>query len=202
MQVPAAIYDRIIQAAETHSVDPAIVAAVVYQESGFRTDEVVGDAGESFGSMQLHLRGAGAGCSIHALLDAAFNIDRGTAYLARWLKAYPNNLGRAISAYNWPAWALDHHEPSGYGQAVLRHLAQIENEGLRRHPESADGTPSLLELIDTIWGALERAGGALPKRERVQAVAGGQAHLILLKERLGLDEGHSDLSNWGSSSTI
>lgn len=99
MQVPDDILAHIRSAANKHGVDPALVAAIVETESRF-DPSAVGDEGMSYGLMQLHLQGAGAGHTPEELLDMATNLDLGTAYLRYNLDRFQGDLRMAVSAYN------------------------------------------------------------------------------------------------------
>ncbi len=89
---------EIALAAEKHGVDLAIIAGIVNQESSF-DPEAVGDAGMSFGLMQLHLQGAGSGRDPVWLLEPSNNLDMGTAYYKANLERF-GTVNLALSAYN------------------------------------------------------------------------------------------------------
>jgi len=56
--------------------DPLVLEAIVAAESGFIPDNV-GDAGMSFGLLQNHLKGRGAGHPIDKLKDPVYNLGIG-----------------------------------------------------------------------------------------------------------------------------
>ncbi len=94
----------IMLASRAFDVPAALIAAVIDQESGFNVN-ALGDYDndklpQSFGLMQLNLKGAGYGYTPDMLLNPAFNIMVGTEYLRACMNAFPNNMRLAISAYN------------------------------------------------------------------------------------------------------
>lgn len=95
---PPSQYDPIImQAARTHGVDPALIKAVIKQESGGRNG-LVSSAGAG-GLMQLMPATARSlGCQ--NVMDPQQNIMAGTKYLAQQLKRYNGNVRLALAAYN------------------------------------------------------------------------------------------------------
>jgi|GEM_PF-4870315 len=98
------ILSIIMVASRAYDVQAPLIAAIIDQESGFNI-QALGDRDqegnpESFGLMQLHIRGAGYGYSPDQLLNPAFNVMVGTEYLRACMNAFPNNIKLAISAYN------------------------------------------------------------------------------------------------------
>lgn len=104
------VYDRVIlTASERYGVDPALIKAVIWQESRFQA-AVRGQAGE-FGLMQIRdeaaLEWAGAerlsGFEPEHLLDPGTNTLAGTWYLRRLLLRYghtDNPIPYALADYN------------------------------------------------------------------------------------------------------
>jgi soluble lytic murein transglycosylase len=99
----------ILQAAQRYGVDPALIKAVVWQESRFDA-EVVGTAGE-VGLMQVtEIAGmewadsiGWTGFETNALFNPYTNTMAGTFYLARALKRYlalDDSLPYALAEYN------------------------------------------------------------------------------------------------------
>jgi len=97
--IPNWLYILILIHAEVNHLPTEVVMAVIWTESSFRP-EAVGDAGRSFGLMQLHLDGAGHGHQPAELLDAASNLRIGCQYLATCLEATSGSLPDAVSCYN------------------------------------------------------------------------------------------------------
>jgi len=100
--VPFEKTDRILRwapfiekAARKYNQDPALIAAVIEQESG--GDATAGSHAGAIGLMQLMPRTAG-GLGVDPY-DPAQNIDGGTRYLTIQLKRF-GNLEQALAAYN------------------------------------------------------------------------------------------------------
>ena len=92
---------HIINQAEAHGIDPAIVFAVVWKESTFYS-KAVGDGGNSLGLMQVQPRWHSArmeklGCT--DLFDPYQNVTVGVDYLAEQLNRY-GSIDKALTAYN------------------------------------------------------------------------------------------------------
>lgn len=83
--------------AARYAVDPALVLAVIAQESQFHAG-AINPRDPSYGLMQV--QPATGGVSAQALLDPATNVDRGTAYLAAQLDRYGGDVPAALAAYN------------------------------------------------------------------------------------------------------
>ena len=105
LQYPLA-YEAIIQGhARNYRLDPALLAAVVYQESKFDA-EARSDAG-AIGLMQLRpetakgiaVRTGGSRFRVDDLLDPEINVRYGSWYLRHLLDKYGNEE-RALAAYN------------------------------------------------------------------------------------------------------
>lgn len=98
----AELQKHIIQTCEEHHIDPAIVLAMIWRESGFRAD-AVGDNGNAFGLMQIwpywHSgRMERLGCT--DLLDPYQNVVVGIDYLAECIDRYDGDIAKALVAYN------------------------------------------------------------------------------------------------------
>lgn len=112
------------EAAHRNDVDPALIAAVIYAESGFREDAV--SPRGAVGLMQLlpstateiARRTGGERFVVDDLRDAAVNIRYGTHYLAALLERYDGSLVEALAAYQAGARVVDRWAARGGG--VLR----------------------------------------------------------------------------------
>ena len=128
------LYDAIWVQAEHYDVDFYLIAGFLRFESNFNP-LAIGDNGRSFGAMQLYLEGAGSGHDPQRLLEIDYNLEVGVAYLRRCLDAYPDDLPRAIAAYNRGiAGAAPPFDPAtnGYVTAVLEYAAHYREVGVLR----------------------------------------------------------------------
>ena len=88
---------HIINEAESHGIDPAIIFAMAFRESSYRTD-VIGDGGAAFGLLQVWPRWHSdrmdkLGCT--DLLDPFQNVTVAVDYLAEQVDRY--NLQRLMN---------------------------------------------------------------------------------------------------------
>jgi soluble lytic murein transglycosylase-like protein len=93
-------------AARRHGLDPALVAAVVSVESGFRPEAVSRKGAQ--GLMQL-MPGTAASLGVGDPLDPAQNLDGGARHLGQLLTLYGGDLTRALAAYNAGEGAVQRH---------------------------------------------------------------------------------------------
>src|SRR5262249_21597249 len=88
---------EITAAAQRNGLDPALLAGLIKQESGFNPN-----AGSSAGAQGLTqlMPGTAAGLGVTDLHDPAQSIEGGARYLAQQLKTFNGDVARALAAYN------------------------------------------------------------------------------------------------------
>jgi len=97
--------DRIVQdAAERHSLDPALVKAVISTESGWNT-RAISQKG-AVGLMQL-IPATAQRFGVGNPFDPAQNVEGGTMYLKSLLDRYNGDLAKSLAAYNAGERAVD-----------------------------------------------------------------------------------------------
>ncbi len=89
--------DIIVEASRVYKIDPRLVLAVIYQESGGNPN-AVGPKGE-IGLMQL-MPGTARDMIVDDPFNPRQNIFGGTRYLRYLLDAFDGDLDKAITAYN------------------------------------------------------------------------------------------------------
>jgi soluble lytic murein transglycosylase-like protein len=104
---PPQIASLIEQSAARYGVDPALVKAVVNQESGF--DQFATSNVGAQGLMQLMPETA-ASLGVTDSYDAAQNIDGGTRYLRQLLDRFGGDARRAVAAYNAGPGAVERYD--------------------------------------------------------------------------------------------
>ena len=88
---------EITAAAKKYGLDPALLAGLVKQESGF--DPNAGSPAGARGLTQL-MPGTAAGLGVTNVLDPAQSLDGGARYLRQQLDAFGGDVARALAAYN------------------------------------------------------------------------------------------------------
>lgn len=95
---PPADIERLVSAnANTWGVDPALVKAIIANESGFDANATSKTGAQ--GLMQLE-PGTAAGLGVRDAYDPAQNISGGTRYIRGLLDRFHGDLRLAIAAYN------------------------------------------------------------------------------------------------------
>lgn len=136
LEEPVMMYDvpldmemqlHIIQTCEEYHIDPAIVMAMIWRESGFRAD-AVGDNGNAFGLMQIWPYWHGGrmerlGCT--DLLDPYQNVVVGIDYLAENIDRYDGDVAKALVAYNQGSY---YETITGYALDVLDVAEELRGE--------------------------------------------------------------------------
>jgi soluble lytic murein transglycosylase-like protein len=88
---------EITAAAQRNGLDPALLAGLIKQESGFNPN--AGSPAGAQGLCQL-MPGTAAGLGVTDLHDPAQSIEGGAKYLAQQLKTFNGDVARALAAYN------------------------------------------------------------------------------------------------------
>jgi len=88
---------QITAAAKKYGLDPALLAGLVKQESGFNPN--AGSPAGARGLTQL-MPGTAAGLGVTNVLDPAQSLDGGAKYLRQQLDAFGGDVARALAAYN------------------------------------------------------------------------------------------------------
>jgi hypothetical protein len=156
---------QIADAANQHQLDPAIVAAVVEQESAFapvayREEPAIEDA--SYGLMQLLSRTAawlGYGGTPDGLYDVATNLRLGCQYLAWLLDRYHGEVKAMLAAYNAGQGTVDRGGWTAnrtYVDAVLVRVPRLRT-ALSALLETPTPTPQRYQVVygqrDPAWSA-------------------------------------------------
>jgi soluble lytic murein transglycosylase-like protein len=98
-QLPASVpYGaEITAAAQRHDIDPALLAGLIKQESGFNPN--AGSPAGAQGLTQL-MPGTASALGVTNSLDPAQAIEGGAKYLAEQLERFGGDTARALAAYN------------------------------------------------------------------------------------------------------
>ena len=130
---------EITAAAKKHGIDPALLAGLVKQESGF--DPNAGSPAGARGLTQL-MPGTAAGLGVTNVLDPVQSLDGGAKYLRTQLDAFGGDVTKALAAYNAGPGAVQRYggvppyaETQNYVRAVQANAAAYR---------AASPTPSIL----------------------------------------------------------
>ena len=88
---------EITAAAKANGLDPALLAGLVKQESGFKAD--AGSPAGARGLTQL-MPATAAGLGVTNILDPVQNLNGGAKYLKQQLDAFGGDTAKALAAYN------------------------------------------------------------------------------------------------------
>lgn len=131
------------QVAERHGVHPALVSSVVAAESA-SNPKAVSPKG-AVGLMQL-MPGTAKDLGVSNPMDAAQNLEGGTAYLRQLLEryqGYDNQLERAVAAYNAGPGKVDLHGGMPPYRETVDFVSRVSSILSRRLADtSASASPS------------------------------------------------------------
>jgi soluble lytic murein transglycosylase-like protein len=124
---------QITAAAKKYGLDPALLAGLVKQESGFNPN--AGSPAGARGLTQL-MPGTAAGLGVTNVLDPAQSLDGGAKYLRAQLDAFGGDVARALAAYNAGPGAVTRYggvppyaETQNYVRAVQANAAAYRAAG-------------------------------------------------------------------------
>ncbi len=130
---------EITTAAQANGLDPALLAGLIKQESGFNAN--AGSPAGARGLTQL-MPGTAAALGVTNVLDPAQSLDGGAKYLRQQLDAFGGDVTRALAAYNAGPGAVQRYggvppyaETQNYVRVVQANAAQYR---------AAAPTPSIL----------------------------------------------------------
>jgi soluble lytic murein transglycosylase-like protein len=122
---------EITAAAERNGLDPALLAGLIKQESGFNPNARSGAGAQ--GLTQL-MPGTAAGLGVNNALDPAQAIEGGAKYLKQQLDRFGGDVARALAAYNAGPGAVQrfggvppYAETQNYVRAVQANAATFRN---------------------------------------------------------------------------
>ena len=148
--------DLIHQKAKKYDVDPALVAAVIEQESRFRKNaqSPVG----ARGLMQLMPR-TGRWMGASNLYDPAENVDAGVRYIKYLQRRFDGDLKRTIAAYNAGEGNVRRYGGIPPFSETQHYVKKVLNNYDKRHKELKEWQEDQ-----------QRGGGTIPEPDRSLAV--------------------------------
>jgi soluble lytic murein transglycosylase-like protein len=132
---------QITAAAKKYGIDPALLAGLVKQESGFNPN--AGSPAGARGLTQL-MPSTAAGLGVTNVLDPAQSLDGGAKYLRAQLDAFGGDVTRALAAYNAGPGAVKRYggvPPYAETQAYVQKVLGYANAYRSAHP-SPGAAPS------------------------------------------------------------
>lgn len=128
MVAPAQIDSLVNDNAQSQDVDPALIKAIIANESGFNANATSNVGAQ--GLMQL-MPGTAAGLGVTDAYDPAQNVAGGTKYIKGLLERFNGDVRLAVAAYNAGPGAVEKYggvppyaETQNYVQNVLSSYAK------------------------------------------------------------------------------
>ena len=122
---PSVLNSIVVEQSTEHGVSPALVRAVIHQESG-EDPSAISSAG-AMGLMQL-MPGTADAYGVDDPFDPEQNVAGGTALLADLLRQYHGNVTLALAAYNAGSGAVAKYHgvpPFAETQAYVRDVTSL-----------------------------------------------------------------------------
>ncbi|MFN8533271.1 MAG: transglycosylase SLT domain-containing protein [Dehalococcoidia bacterium] len=182
--IPEEIRERIARLCDAYGVDPCVIAAMCWQESGFRPD-AVGDDGHSIGLLQLHDEGLGFGLSVEERMDPERNLEIGIRAHRGYLAEF-GTVEAAIAAHNAGGPAV--RKAGGDWQALLggrvaaRYVRPVLAKAEEFRTANLFSRSPLRIQLDAIWGVSEALLGDGRDGQAWQL----RSAVIALKDELGI----------------
>jgi soluble lytic murein transglycosylase len=135
-------YETIVRGhARNYELDPALLAAVIYQESRF--DPQAESKSGAIGLMQLlpetakgiALRTGGGRFEVADLYDPEINVRYGSWYLRHLLAKYDGDLDKALAAYNGGQGNVDRGVVFEETRAYVERVQELRDVYARAYPE-------------------------------------------------------------------
>ena len=184
---------EITAAAKANGLDPALLAGLIKQESGFNPN--AGSAAGARGLTQL-MPGTAAGLGVTNVLDPVQSINGGAKYLKQQLDAFGGDVTKALAAYNAGPGAVQrfggvppYAETQNYVRIVQANAASFrtappppllplpprsEAHDHRSHSRAARAPPRSPERSAAPRGRTPPAGGRLLRAARRRRAAHGR----------------------------
>lgn len=139
------LQEAIYEESAKYKIDPNLVLALVWQESGFKVHAV--SAKNARGPMQLMPQTA-ARFGVRNPHDAKESVRGGVRYLVELLDRFGGNVSLALAAYNAGELSVEAYL---YGKTVI-----LDGKVINRHGIRNDGIPPYAETINYVRRVAER----------------------------------------------
>ena len=135
-------YEEIVRGhARNYELEPALLAAVIYQESRFNA-RAKSDSG-AIGLMQLlpgtakgiAVRTGGSRFQVADLYDPEINVRYGSWYLRHLLDKYDDDVNKALAAYNGGQGNVDRGVQYDETRAYVERVLELRGTYERAYPE-------------------------------------------------------------------